>query len=54
MHKTKGSRKPPGEPWREMWNWATDLRNLRHAWHRIASNKGRRSAGIDGMTVARV
>ena len=37
-----------------MWNWVTDLRNLRCAWRRIATNKGKRSAGIDGMTVSKV
>ena len=48
------SKANPDDAWREMWNWVTDIRNLRHAWRRVASNKGRRSAGIDGMTVARV
>ena len=48
------SRENPDEPWREMWNWVTDLRNLRCAWRRIATNKGKRSAGIDGMTVSKV
>jgi hypothetical protein len=37
-----------------MWNWITDPRNLRQAWRRIASNKGKRFAGVDGMTVARI
>lgn len=35
----------------DMWNWVTDPRNLRCAWHTVATNKGRRSAGIDGVTV---
>jgi hypothetical protein len=46
------SKANPDDAWREMWNWVTDIRNLRHAWRRVASNKGRRSAGIDRMTVA--
>ncbi|ESZ57340.1 hypothetical protein X727_32460 [Mesorhizobium sp. L103C119B0] len=37
-----------------MWGWVTDLRVLRHAWQRVASNRGRRTAGIDGMTVGRI
>jgi retron-type reverse transcriptase len=37
-----------------MWNWIIDLRNLRNAWRRVASNKGKRSAGIDKMTVGRI
>lgn len=48
------SKANPGDTWRDMWNWVTDIRNLRHAWRRVASNRGRRSAGIDGMTVARI
>ena len=45
------SRNNPDSCYRELWNWVTDLRNLRCAWRKIASNKGSRSAGIDGMTV---
>lgn len=48
------SKANPDEAWRDMWNWVTDIRNLRHAWRRVASNRGRRSAGVDGMTVARI
>jgi len=48
------SKANPDETWREMWNWLIDLRNLRHAWQRVASNKGKRSAGIDKMTVGRI
>ena len=44
----------PNDAWRDMWNWVTDIRTLRHAWRRIASNKGRRTAGVDGMTVRRI
>ncbi len=48
------SKANPEDAWRDMWNWVTDIRNLRHAWRRVASNRGRRSAGVDGMTVARI
>jgi hypothetical protein len=48
------SRKNPDSCYRELWNWVTDLRNLRCAWRRIASNKGSRTAGIDGITVASI
>lgn len=44
----------PDDAWRDMWNWVIDIRTLRHAWRRIASNKGRRTAGVDGMTVRRI
>ena len=46
------SRTHPEDSYRDMWNWITDIRNLRCAWRKIALNKGRRTAGIDGMTVA--
>ena len=48
------SRNNPASCYRELWNWLTDQRNLRCAWHKIASNKGSRTAGIDGMTVTRI
>jgi retron-type reverse transcriptase len=48
------SRNNPEDCYRELWNWVTDLRNLRCAWRKIAGNKGSRSAGIDGMTVPRI
>ena len=44
----------PDGCYRELWNWATDLRNLRCAWRQIASNKGARTAGVDGRTVGRI
>ncbi len=44
----------PDEAWRDMWGWFTDQRVLRHSWRRVASNQGRRSAGVDGMTVDRI
>jgi RNA-directed DNA polymerase len=48
------SKANPEDVWRDMWGWLTDLRMLRHAWRRVASNRGRRSAAVDGMTVARI
>ena len=48
------SRNNPASCYRELWNWVTDLRNLRCAWRKIAGNKGSRTAGIDGMTVGRI
>jgi group II intron reverse transcriptase/maturase len=44
----------PDGCYRELWNWATDIRNLRCAWRQIASNKGARTAGVDGKTVGRI
>ena len=46
------SRTHPEDGYREVWNWITDIRNLRCACRKIALNKGRRTAGVDGMTVA--
>ncbi|MEM9440013.1 MAG: group II intron reverse transcriptase/maturase [Pseudomonadota bacterium] len=48
------SKANPDDAWRDMWNWVTDIRTLRQAWRRVASNRGRRSAGVDGMTVTRI
>ena len=48
------SRANPNESYRELWNWVTDLRNLRCAWRRVAQNKGKRTSGIDGKTVASI
>lgn len=45
------SKTNPGEPYRELWNWVTDIRNLRMAWMRVSGNKGKRTPGIDGKTV---
>lgn len=36
---------------RKLWGLVTDLRNLRTAFARVARNRGRRTAGVDGMTV---
>jgi retron-type reverse transcriptase len=46
------SRLHPEDCYRDLWGWITDIRNLRCAWRKIALNKGRRTAGVDGMTVA--
>jgi hypothetical protein len=48
------SKANPEDSWRDMWGWVTDLRVLRHAWQRVASNRGGRTAGIDGVTVGRI
>ena len=48
------SRKHPEDSYGDLWNWVTDPRNLRNAWRRIARNKGSRTAGVDGMTVANI
>jgi group II intron reverse transcriptase/maturase len=41
----------PDDAYRDLWNWVTDPHNLRCAWHTIASNKGKRTPGVDGVTV---
>jgi RNA-directed DNA polymerase len=41
---------PEGQ-YREMWGWMIDSRNLRCAWRTVATDKGRRTPGIDGVTV---
>ena len=48
------SRANPNEAYRDLWNWVTDIRNLRCAWRRVAQNKGKRTSGIDGMTVGSI
>ena len=48
------SKAHPDDAWRDLWGWLTDSRTLRCAWRRVASNRGARSAGIDGMTVGRI
>ena len=48
------SQENPGDQWRDMWGWLTDIRTLRCAWRRVASNRGARTAGVDGMTVGRI
>ena len=39
---------------RKLWGLVTDLRNLRVALHRVARNRGRRTAGVDGVTVYQI
>lgn len=46
--------KTPDYVFRKLWGFVTDLRNLRCSFERIARNKGRRTAGIDGVTVGMV
>jgi len=41
----------PAYVFRELWGLVTDPRNLRIALARVARNKGRRTAGVDGKTV---
>jgi len=48
------SRDNPDEAYRDLWNWVNDPRNLRCAWRRVSSNKGKRTPGIDGVTVAQI
>ena len=36
----------PTEPYRDLWNWVIDPRNLRCAWRSIAANKGKRTSGV--------
>ena len=48
------SKANPDDAWRDLWGWLTDLRMIRHSWRRVASNKGKRSAGIDGITVKHI
>ena len=44
----------PDDNWRDMWGWLTDIRTLRCAWGRVSSNRGARTAGVDGITVGRI
>ena len=48
------SQENPDDSWRDMWGWLTNIRTLRCAWRRAASNRGARTAGVDGMTVGRI
>ena len=38
----------------KLWGLVTDARNLRIAFARVARNRGRRTAGVDGITVGKV
>jgi group II intron reverse transcriptase/maturase len=44
----------PAYVFHKLWGLITDPRNLRNALARVARNKGRRTAGVDGITVGRV
>jgi len=48
------SKANPEEPYRDLFNWICDPRNLRVALRRVAKNKGRNTPGVDGMTMARM
>jgi len=48
------SRENPEGAYREVWGWVTDTRNLWCAWRTVASSKGRRTPGIDGVTVKHI
>ena len=39
---------------RKLWGLVTDTRNLRMALARVAGNRGRRTAGVDGITAGNV
>lgn len=38
----------------DLFNLVYDPAFLMHAWDRVASNSGAKSAGVDGVTVARI
>jgi RNA-directed DNA polymerase len=44
----------PDHVFRKLWGLLTDSRNLRLAFSRVARNRGRRTAGVDGLTVRSV
>jgi RNA-directed DNA polymerase len=48
------SRGNPDEAWGDLWNWCTSPQNLRLAWRRVSSNRGARTAGVDGVTVKQI
>ena len=48
------SKETPESAYGDVWNWVTDPRNLRCAWQTIAQNKGKRTPGVDGSTVASI
>ncbi len=48
------SRENPEGAFRELWVWIIDARNLRCAWSTVASNKGKRTPGVDGVTVKHI
>jgi group II intron reverse transcriptase/maturase len=44
----------PDYMFRKLWGLVTDARNLRNAVARVASNRGRRTPGVDGITIRKV
>lgn len=48
------SKANPNESYRDLWNWIASSNNLRCAWRRVSSNRGARTAGVDGVTVGRI
>lgn len=48
------SQKQPDYVFAKLWGLITDPHNLRIAFARVAANRGRRTAGIDGQTVRNV
>jgi retron-type reverse transcriptase len=48
------SRENPEGAYHELWGWVTDIRSLRCAWKTIAANKGKRTPGVDGVTVKHI
>jgi group II intron reverse transcriptase/maturase len=50
----KWSRENPEGQYRELWGWVISPRNLRCAWRTVATRKGKRTPGIDGVTVKHI
>ncbi len=48
------SKANPNQTYRELWNWVSDPRNLRCAWRRVASNRGKRTPGVDRVVQSAV
>jgi RNA-directed DNA polymerase len=44
----------PSYTFRKLWGLINDPRNLRCAFSRVAGNRGRRTAGVDGKTVCQI
>src|SRR5438445_9595022 len=44
----------PGRRFDDVFNWVHDPATLHAAWLRVAGNTGARTAGSDGLTVARI
>jgi RNA-directed DNA polymerase len=48
------SREDPDYVFRKLWGFVVDHRTLRCALHRVARNRGSRTAGVDGITVGKI